>query len=804
MTTLLSKHLEIWGFERDSVIFADGSLGFAIKFAPIDPSCWDDERANNFSTRVSQFLNSLPVGLSIQFVQDIIPGNAEILESHRKLSKGNNEIASSLCEERVERFRRLDEMGALPIYSLKLFVRKPATKALVERPRLFSKERQFEAIAEERLKHEIHQLERVKESVLQGLNSLGMSATTLTADELAGLLYEQWNPTRRLPLASYDPEDIRNTILFSDVGVNAQGFVIGSRHFRLLSLKILPDQTYSTMAAALSDLPFQSRLFLSINVPDQLKEIESLKTQRRIAYSMAVGKKTGVSDIESNAKLQDLETLLSEMIADGQKVFHASLNVLVQNDTESELEGQVDQVLAKFRELGGAEGMQETIAAYDIFRSLALPNARCRERVKKVKTTNLADFAPLYGPWVGHSVPRILFRSRSGSLLKIDPFDAASLSNANQLISGASGSGKSALTTFLTLQMLKESPRACIFIDVGGSYRKLCDNLGGQYLALGVDETIAFNPFDLIAGETAPSPQKIKFLLGLVEIMAKEDGAGRLPKLIQAEIENAIVETYKASLTPRLSDLRDILLSHQDNEIRSIGKILNSWCGNTLYGRFLDRPTTVTLKNEIIAFDLKGLETYPDLQAICFYLIADLVWRVVQQEPARMKFLVFDECWRIMRKEGASIDFMEEIFRTFRKYNASALALTQAVSDFLNSRIASALLSTCAIKWILPQGQNEMPKMKEAFGLNDSEISLIQSLRQKKGEYSEAFLVAGEDNRTVAVIEPTPIELWIATTDPRDLAKIEEYKKANPHLTQFGALRALAREYPNGAAGAAA
>ena len=801
MKTPLSTHLEVWGFERDSVIFADGSLGLALKFSPLDPSCWDDDRSNSFSTRVSQFLNSLPVGLSIQFVQDIVSGNSETLESHLKLADGSkNEIAIELCKERVAHLRELDRAGALPVYRAKLFVRKMPLRALMDRPQLFSRERKFEAIAEERLKHELHQLERVKDSILQGLLSLGINASPFKSDELAVLLYEQWNPSRRLPLASYDPEDIRSSLLFSDVGVSDEGFVIGSRHFRLLSLKILPDQTYSTMASTLSDLPFRSRLFLSIHVPDQMKEIEVLKTQRRIAYSMVVGKKTGVSDIESSAKLQDLETLLSEMIADGQKVFHAALNVLVQSDDESELEAQVDQVLAKFRELGGAEGMQETIAAYDIFRRLALPNARCSERIKKVKTTNLADFAPLYGPWMGHAIPRILFRSRSGGLLKVDPFDSASLSNANQLISGASGSGKSALTTFLTLQMLKESPKACIFIDVGGSYKKLCDNLGGQYLALGTDESIALNPFDLNAGETKPGPQKIKFLLGMVEIMTKEDGAGRLPKLIQSEIESAIEMAYASSSSPRLSTLRDILLEHQDIEIRSLGKILNSWCGETLYGRFLDRPTTVVLKNEIIAFDLKGLESHQDLQAICFYLITDLVWRVVQQEPARMKFLVFDECWRIMRKEGASIDFMEEIFRTFRKYNASALALTQAASDFLNSRIASALLSTCAIKWILPQGQNEFAKMKEAFGLNDSEIGLIQSLRQKKGEYSEAFLVAGDDNRTVAVIEPTPMELWIATTDPRDLAKIEGYRRENPHLSQFEALRYLAREFPHGAA----
>lgn len=90
--------------------------------------------------------------------------------------------------------------------------------------------------------------------------------------------------------------------------------------------------------------------------------------------------------------------------------------------------------------------------------------------------------------------------------------------------------------------------------------------------------------------------------------------------------------------------------------------------------------------------------------------------------------------------------------------------------------------------------------MKESLGLNDNEISLIQSLHQKKGEYSEAFLVAGTERRTVAVIEPTSLELWIATTDPRDLAEIERVKKIEPQLSQLEILKQLANKFPMGVA----
>ena len=701
-----------------------------------------------------------------------------------------------MCFDRVESLLKADKNGDLPVHSLRVVLRRPISDSLLKKPSFFSKEHLFQDIAEEKLIREIYSLERLKENIIHGLESLDLSVKEISSDEIAGLLYKQWNPSRNIPFKSYDPEEVRQSILFSDVGVDINGFVIGTTNYRVLSLKTLPDQTYSALAASLRELPFKSRVLTSIHVPDQNKEIESLQTQRRIAYSMVVGKKSGVSDIESTAKFQDLETLLEQMIAQGQKVFHFSMTVVLQHEDEEILNAQVDSVLAKFRELGGAEAIVETLAAFDIFSQTAFPNARSKERSKRIKTSNLCDLLPVYGPWPGHDSPNILLKSRAGSLLSLNVFDAASLSNANQLISGGSGSGKSFMVNILLLQMLKESPKV-YFVDIGGSYKKLTENLNGQYVDLGVNDSLSVNPFDLPPEELIPPPQKIKFLLGLVELMTKEDDSERLPKLARAEIEEAIQQVYKNHTKPRLSNLRELLLAHPEKEIRVYGKILSSWCGDTPYGKFIDRETTIALQNDIVAFDLKGLENYPDLQGICLYIITDLVWREVQRDRSRMKFLVFDECCKLL-KDDAGLDFIEEVFRTFRKYYASALAISQDLLDFLNSKISSALLPNCSIKWILMQNQSDFTKMKESLGLNENEISLIQSLHQKKGEFSEAFLIAGSNKRTVAVIEPTPLELWISTTDPRDLTLIEKTKQEYPDLSQLEILKTLANKYPRG------
>ncbi|MGE4107748.1 MAG: ATP-binding protein [Bacteriovoracia bacterium] len=793
----LADELELWGIEQDCLLFQDGSLGFALKIKPTDISCISDETINSITQGVAQFLNGLPPEIDLQFVQDIKGGNASVLDVHESLiQESSTEAAQALTRARIEKLRTLDGEGFIPKHELLLLVRKPLTRSLVDAPKLLSKPANFPKIADARMVREVELLEQLRENVSQSIASLGLEVRRIETNRVLELIYEQWNPDRPVSLGTYDPEDIRSSLLFSDVGVYERGFSIGEVHHRLISLKTLPDRTVAGMASALRDLPFNSRLFLTVHVPNQTKELEKLQTQRRLAFSMARGKRSGVSDIESEAKLQDLETLLEQMIAQGENVFRVSLNILLRSNNLGELEEKVAQTLMCIRSLSGAEGMEESIAAFDIFSECAIPNTRSKERAKAVKTSNLADLLPLYGPWEGMSKPSILLRSRMGSLLGFDPFDPG-LTNFNQLISGSSGSGKSFLTNLLLLQTLKEAPKI-YFVDIGGSYKKLCENLDGQYVLLGIGAGLCLNPFDLGPGESAPSSQKIKFFVSLIELMTKEDHEARIPKLHRAEIEEAIQRVYEKSRTPRLSDLQDLLLAHPDVEVKRYGRILSPWCGNTPFGQFLDRETNIELNRPIVAFDLKGMESFPDLQAVCLFMITDFVWREIQRDRGKMKFLVFDECWKLLKNDSGLV-FIEEVFRTFRKYYASAIAISQDLDDFAKSKIAGAILPNCSIKWLLLQQQVDGKRLEEVLNLNPNEISLVKSLRQDKGRYSEAFLLA-QANRTVAVIESTPLEYWIATTDPKDLAALDEHTSSHPSLSHVDRLKKLAELFPRGVA----
>lgn len=799
MNNALAEKLEVWGFEEGNLIFKDFSLGAVLKIRPKDISTATDQALNSLHQTACDFLNGLPSGLSIQFVQAITSGNGERIERHgRDLNENAPELAKKLFESRVSRFIDEDDSGKIPNQSLYVLLRRSFQKPIKRNRRgwkIWTTSETVEDWSRSILEPELKSFDQVLESVKAGLETLGLSSKKLSEHEVFQLLFDQWNPEHPVDASNFNSEDFRNELILNDLVISTKGFMIGQIHHRVLSLKTMPIETYASMAEKLRELPFDSKLFLSVQVLDQAKEDLLLNTQRRISYAMYSGK-AGVADLESAAKLSDIESLLKKRVSGDTKIFSVALNVLLRSSDEALLDTQVEQVLQGFRELSGSEGMLESLAATSMFFKFSLPNAKATERARKMNTEVLANFLPIYGDWIGHETPRVLIKTRSGGLLGFDPF-SPTLTNFNQVVSGGSGAGKSYLTNLLIAQLMKEDPKVFI-VDIGGSYKKVTDNLVGQYVPIGQDSTISLNPFDLSERSIEAVDQKIKFMTSLVEIMTKEDGAGGIGKLERSEIEHAIKECLSEQNDPRLSHLRGKLLENSEPSVAKMGKILGPWVGDSPYGKFVDRASNLNIANKIVCFDLKGMEAQPDLQAVCLFLITDLIWREVQRDRTTPKFVVFDECWSLLENDAGS-RFLGEVFRTFRKYRASAIAISQTMDDFANSKVASAILPNASVKWLLKQTGGNVPNLQKILRFNEREIRLVESVTSKKGFFSEAFLVAGDDKQVV-VIESSPLEYWLATTDPLDLKALEEVREANPAIGEMALLQKMAELFPNGAA----
>ena len=105
-----------------------------------------------------------------------------------------------------------------------------------------------------------------------------------------------------------------------------------------------------------------------------------------------------------------------------------------------------------------------------------------------MKTNNLADFLPVYGSREGDRDPVVILRNRMNGIVSFDSFDSG-LPNYNSLVTGSSGAGKSFLNNCILMQEMARNLRVFI-IDIGGSYKKLTESLGGQYLDVNLDSRL--------------------------------------------------------------------------------------------------------------------------------------------------------------------------------------------------------------------------------------------------------------------------------------------------------------------------
>ena len=828
----LAKELPYWDFMNGLVALSDGSLALGFRLKGIAAETWDAVRINRLTQDLRSFLNGLPDGLELSLVTQVNSDFAEMIEKHKGLS-GDIPNIRWIAEARADALKVQMESGGLTRSTLYLFLyqRFQGKKNTSLLSSFFSSPKQFQAVRREDHEKSERELKQTADSCQSVLSSMGIGAEMLSENETWALAYQFLNPSRskdhpapKFQVAhrsqEFKTEELkivpelslqspREQLVFSDLIQGAESFFFDGYYHRILTLKTLPEETHAAMMNVFMQLPFHYWLDVHVKVPEQSKELSGLQQKRRMAHSMSASHGGRATDLESEAQLNSTEELLRELINTGQKIFYFQAALLLRAKTEDELTTMTKTALQKFRELSGAEGLAETVAGFKVFKTLLPFGNLASVRGKRVKTDNLADFLPVYEPYSGQGVsPVCLFHNRMSGLVAYDPFDTARLPSFNALFTGSSGAGKSFLNNIIMTQAMTQKPIVFV-IDIGGSYKKICEFMGGQYIEIGPasdgEKRLVINPFELPGDEKEPSSQKVKFLVSLLECMFTDEEGDKLPKLSRSLLEEAVIETYKAtfakeSRAPVLSDLRRTLEKSKEKELQDFAKMLYPWTGERAYGRLLDRPNELDLNSDFVVFDLKGLSSYPDLQAVMTLIITDfIVGKVESHAPqyyGRKKRIYMDECWELLK--GPAAHAMEYWVRTLRKALGGITFVTQGLEEIVAHPIGPAILGNTPTKVILLQ-RGDLEPVRRVLKLNDQEVALISTLRQQKGYFSEAYMIANED-RSVIRVYPTPLEYWLATSDRDDNSMFEKYREENPKKDISEVIFDLAVKYPRGVA----
>lgn len=472
------------------------------------------------------------------------------------------------------------------------------------------------------------------------------------------------------------------------------------------------------------------------------------------------------------AALEDALALQEELAKGVERFFQFSFYITLSADSVGELgesHRQLQTSLAALLLTAKAATLQMEAG----FKS-TLPIGQDRLYLpRNMDTTSLASTFPFTSAVLTQNKGVMYgINQQNGSLIIFDRF---SLENANEVVLGKSGAGKSYL---IKLEIMRQFMLGAevVVIDPEGEYGTLAQTLGGEVVSFTSSSPVKINPFDLSQlyeeGENELG-MKILSLHGLMKIIM-----GTLNAEEDAMLDKALVETYRSKgITPDpatqkkepplMEDLYKTLMGMEDRAAKELAFRLEKFIKGSAAGIF-NQPSNFDLSNPLTIFDIKQLDD--ELRPIAMHIILDYVWTGVKKS-LKKRLLILDEAWYMMKFED-SASFVFSIAKRARKYFLGLTTATQDVEDFIKTDYGKAVLTNSSIQMLLKQGTAEVDLVGETFFLSEGERELLLS-----AGIGEGLFFAGQNHVAMKVLA-APFEHEMITSNPAELMK--KQGEANP------------------------
>lgn len=358
----------------------------------------------------------------------------------------------------------------------------------------------------------------------------------------------------------------------------------------------------------------------------------------------------------------------------------------------------------------------------------------------------------------------------NNSLILYDRFE---LENANSVVFGKAGSGKSYAVKLEALRSLMFGTDI-IVIDPENEYKELCEAVGGSWMGMSLTSDKRINPFDLAhhfkdeTGEEILRDAVIN-VKGLLNLML-----GTLTPEEDSILDKALFETYALkdittdpeshkNPPPLMKDLQNVLTNMTGAE--SLVKRLSKYTEGTFSGLF-NKPTNFDLDKGFVVFSIRDLEE--QLRPIGMYMILNYIWNKIRFEM-RKRLCIVDEAW-IMMQNDDSAKFLYGLAKRCRKYYMGLAVISQDAEDFLSSQYGRPVITNASMQLLLKQSTASIDKVAEVFGLTEGEKYLLLEC-----DVGEGLFFAGLNHVAIKVIA-SYTEDQIITTNPKQLL---EQRRAN-------------------------
>lgn len=378
-----------------------------------------------------------------------------------------------------------------------------------------------------------------------------------------------------------------------------------------------------------------------------------------------------------------------------------------------------------------------------------------------------------------------------------EPVKRGICTNRNKFILGPSGSGKSFFTNHMVRSYYEQGTHI-VLVDVGHSYKGLCDMVKGYYFTYDEKNPIRFNPFNIGDGDVLDTEKKESIKTLLLALWKKDNETFNRSEYVA--LSNALQLYYEklekdTTLFPCFNTFYDFLqedfvqvlttdkVKEKDFDVNNFLYVLRPYYKGGEFDYLLNATENLELLTErFIVFELDNVKDHPILFPVVTIIIMEVFISKMRKLKGVRKMILIEEAWKAIAKEGMA-EYIKYLFKTVRKFFGEAVVVTQEVEDIISSPVVKqAIINNSDCKILLDQSkyQNKFEQIQELLGLTEKEKALILSVNKANDptkKYKEVFISLGGMLSKVYRTEVSLEEYLAYTTEETEKVKVMQYAR---------------------------
>ncbi len=561
-------------------------------------------------------------------------------------------------------------------------------------------------------------------------------------------------------------------------------FVIGGKYSTIMTIISFPR---SIAPGFLSGITNIGGVKLAIkHIPIQFsvlqkmlnKEIADLKVRYQSERDQTMQEKIR-QDYES------LEQFIQMLAATQARIFDFQMHLMVTADNKEELELKKIQV----RSYLDAMGMRAVALMFEQEKALKsiLPIFPPQDIENRIGTPiPSVTIAAMY-PFVFDSIKdpgsaTLLGMDESGGVILFNQFLYQSQkennrNNANMILLGTSGSGKSTAAKLLLRTHIRNGFKI-VCVDPEGELEEMANSFGGDFIDLGKGGDFGMiNPLEIVIdadeeeiaqglGYTVLTRtlQQVKAFMKYYSPSIEEDVLAMFSEVLQdtykrykidydtdfTKLTSAEYPTFDdvyATIKGRLLSMTDA--THERDVMERLELKIRPLVNELKY--YFDGHTTLTIESDFIVFNIKELMNSDDnIKNALFFNILKYAWGLCLDASVNTVMMVDEAHVLLEGHNELGAEFLAQMQRRSRKYNTGTIIITQQPTDFAASNIIThgkAIFDNAAYYLVMQLRKQAVDDLAKLIDLNEAEKSAIKYYEQGQG-----LFVCGNKRMQIRVI----------------------------------------------------